>query len=190
MAIRIRRQSSTPRVKRLIDKISDHKNGVSVLTEKLGGKILYEGTPLTESENGFFEVVKTAGLVTKAVVSATDYVVGKEHHFQIGNMIAIEGGKVGSKITAIDRKDVAGDKLTVEATLGAGAVGAVIYESDASGKSVAMPTMLTGDDKEVGADDTIWTNAWYICQAKRSICAPVTKDMEVTLKGVIYNRVK
>lgn len=98
---------------------------------------IFDGMPLDElppycvvgrDENGGWHVVKTA-LVTEAVAAdAKTIKVAKNHLFAVGDFVTVGGGlkAAADKVTAIDKSNAAYDIITLAATVGAVAVGAVL----------------------------------------------------------------
>lgn len=187
----IKRESNGRRVKRLLHKVADLQGGITISKEGLNGPMLYEGTPFGYGENGVGVVFKTAGVKEKADEAAKAYKVGKEHHFGIGDTVALDGGKVASTITKIDKKDVAHDVVTVKESLGAAEVGAVIYETNGKDtEEKVIPVGVTGDDNVIVPYGNLFVNAWLIAVCKAEICPPVTKKASEAMKGIIYQPVR
>ena len=102
-------------VKCIVHRIADIPGGVTVETASLGGKALFEGTPLGKGKDGLFNVVKTAQIVTAADATATAYEVAKGHHFKTGDRFSA-GGANGQVIATIDKSDPAKDIITLSAS--------------------------------------------------------------------------
>lgn len=78
-------------------------------------------------------VVKTAVVYEAAEASATEIKIGKNHLLSVGDVVAKAEGGTSYAITAIDTEAAAYDVITVGTTLGALAVGDVLFESVEAG---------------------------------------------------------
>lgn len=102
-----------------------------------------------KDSNGLYHVVKTAKMQAVAAVDALAYKVVKGSLFVVGDKIVVSGlAAAASTITAIDKTNANYDQITVNATLGAAAVGVllVLAAADAAAGSAALkyaPSALT-----------------------------------------------
>lgn len=78
-------------------------------------------------------VVKSAVVYEAAEANATDVKIGKNHLLSVGDIVAKAVGGTSYAITAIDTEATAYDVITVGTTLGALAVGDVLFESAEAG---------------------------------------------------------
>lgn len=175
-------------VKCIVHRIADIPGGVTVETASLGGKALFEGTPLGKGKDGLFNVVKTAQIVTAADATATAYEVAKGHHFKTGDRFSA-GGANGQVIATIDKSDPAKDIITLSATLGkAVKVGDVAFESSGANTTLkVVPITIAGSNEDVDPDgDNLWVDAWLIGAVRESNAPTVTDAIKSALKGIIY----
>ncbi|MBR8535394.1 hypothetical protein KDU71_07465 [Carboxylicivirga sediminis] len=101
------------------------------------------------------KLVKTAKLHANATNAATDYQVGKNHQFKVGEYFAATKGGAAYAITAVDTSNAAYDVITLGTTLGVALTAAddvVFFESSAEGADVAAEknvanTVLIHDQK-------------------------------------------
>lgn len=152
MPLKITRKKDERVIKAILHRIADIPNGVTVKVANLGGAVLFEGTPLCKGENGLFEVVKTAKVVT-AYTSGTSLEVAKGHHFVAGEIISPDGIHTAT-ISAIDKTNAEKDVMT----LGAG-IGVAV----AAGGCISLVTLAK---KEATAVGTATTSANTIKVAK------------------------
>ena len=149
-------KSDSPDVLVFKSKIEDIPGGITVAVKDLSQSRIYAGTPVGKDENGLYHVVKTAKIQT-ATDAATDtaYKVAKGHNFKIGDVLA--SGAKGYAITAIDTTAADYDLLTVGTTLGAAAVGDILYEGSKSAATGVTfkyaPEALTGETFDVVEGD-------------------------------------
>lgn len=188
MTMQVKRKKDNRVVKCIVHRIADIPGGVTVETSKLGGKALFEGTPLGKGENGLYNVVKTAQIVAAATATATAYEVAKGHHFKTGDRFSA-GGANGQLITTIDKSDPAKDTITLSATLGkAVAVGDVAFESAGANTTLKVqPLTVAGSNRDVDPDgDNLWVDAWLIGVVRESNAPVVDDAIKSALKGIIY----
>lgn len=186
--MQVKRKKDNRVVKCIVHRIADIPGGVTVETSKLGGKALFEGTPLGKGENGLYNVVKTAQIVAAATATATAYEVAKGHHFKTGDRFSA-GGANGQLITTIDKSDPAKDTITLSATLGkAVAVGDVAFESAGANTTLKVqPLTVAGSNRDVDPDgDNLWVDAWLIGVVRESNAPVVDDAIKSALKGIIY----
>ncbi len=175
-------------VKCIAARIADIPGGVTVETSKLGGKALFEGTPLGKGNDGLYNVVKTAQIVTAAAADATAYDVAKGHHFKTGDRFSA-GGANGQVIASIDKTDPAKDVITLTATLGkAVKVGDTAFESAGANTTLKVqPLTVAGSNMDVDPDgDNLWVDAWLIGTVRESNAPAVNDAIKAALKGIIY----
>lgn len=152
MALHIERKTDERAVKAILHRIADIPDGVTVKVANLGGAVLYEGTPLCKGQDGLYEVVKTARVVT-AYTSGTSLEVAKGHHFVAGDIISPDGVNTAT-VTAIDKSNAVKDTLTLGASIGVAV---------AVGGCVALVTLAK---KEATAAGTAATSANSVKVAK------------------------
>ncbi len=175
-------------VKCIASRVADIPGGVTVETSKLGGKALFEGTPLGKGNDGLYNVVKTAQIVTAAAADATAYEVAKGHHFKAGDRFSA-GGANGQVIASIDKTDPAKDVITLSATLGKVVkVGDTAFESAGANTTLKVqPLTVAGSNHDVDPDgDNLWTDAWLIGTVRESNAPAVNDAIKEALKGIIY----
>ena len=175
--LKISRNSDNRANKCVAHRVADIAGGVGVRTSNLGGKVLYEGTPLAKGENGLYEVVKTAKLVTNANSQATRLEIAKGSHFVVGDYIGFSSAVNGVQIAAIDKSNASKDILTVAsiaAELKAGAVG-VETTSTASYNPKLTAVAVAGSNNDVVAGEICYTDAWVIAVVNESN-APAVND--------------
>lgn len=80
---------------------------------------------------GIYHALKTASVQTAATAGATAYQVKKNHLFSVGDAVTVGGGYTGASdvITAIDKSNSAYDVITVDGSIGAAAVDAVLVQA-------------------------------------------------------------
>lgn len=188
MTMQVKRKKDNRVVKCILHRVADIPGGVTVETASLGGKALFEGTPLGKGSNGLYKVAKTAQITATATATATTYEVAKGHHFKVGDRFSA-GGANGQSITAIDKSDPAKDTITVGTTLGkALSVGDVAFESaEANTTPKVEPTVIAGSNYDVDPDgDNLWVDAWVIAVVRDSNSPAIPSAMLSTLKGIHY----
>lgn len=188
MTMQVKRKKDSRVVKCIVHRIADIPGGVTVETASLGGKALFEGTPLGKGANGIYNVVKTAQIVTAADATATAYEVAKGHHFKVGDLFSAAGAN-GQVISGIDKSDAAKDTITVSTTLGkAIKVGDVAFESAGANTTLKVqPIAIAGSNYDVDPDgDNLWVDAWLIGAVRESNAPAVSNAIKSALKGIIY----
>lgn len=188
MTMQVKRKKDSRVVKCIVHRIADIPGGVTVETATLGGKALFEGTPLGKGKDGLFNVVKTAQIVTAADATATAYEVAKGHHFKTGDRFSA-GGANGQVISTIDKSDPAKDVITLSATLGkAVKVGNTAFESAGANTTLKVqPIAIAGSNYDVDPDgDNLWVDAWLIGAVRESNAPAVSDAIKSALKGIIY----
>jgi hypothetical protein len=187
MALSIKRQKDNRVVKCVLHRVADIPGGVTVSVANLGGSVLFEGTPIGKGQNGLYQVVKTAQIITAATDTATTYEVAKGHHFKVGDRFATEAAN-GQLITAIDKSDPAKDVITVGITLGVAiTAGTAAFQSSGANKNLSIvPVAFAGSNENVENGNNLFVSAWVFGVLRESN-APVANDLvKVALKGVIY----
>lgn len=188
MTMQVKRKKDSRVVKCIVHRIADIPGGVTVETASLGGKALFEGTPLGKGKNGLFNVVKTAQIVTAADANATAYEVAKGHHFKTGDCFSA-GGANGQVISTIDKSDPEKDVITLSATLGKDVkVGDTAFESAGAKTTLKVqPIAIAGSNYDVDPDgDNLWVDAWLIGAVRESNAPAVSNAIKSALKGIIY----
>lgn len=188
MTMQVKRKKDNRVVKCILHRVADIPGGVTVQTASLGGKAVFEGTPLGKGENGMYEVVKTATILTEANATAVAYEVAKGHHFKVGDYFSASGAN-GQKITNINKSDAAKDTITLEKTLGL-----VVKQGDVAVESVeskpdlkVKPVTIAGSNYDVDPDgDNLWTDAWVIGVVRESNSPAVNEAIKSALKGIVY----
>lgn len=183
----IKRNNDTRVVKCILHRVADIPGGVTVNTANLGGASLFEGTPLAKGENGMFEVVKTAIILTEASASATTYEVAKGHHFKVGDYFAA-GSQSGQVITAIDKTDSAKDVITLGATLGAKVTAnTVAYQTTGANKTATnTPVAIAGSNYTIDPTSNLFVDAWVIGVVREGNAPGVTDAHKTALKNIAY----
>ena len=188
MTMQVKRKKDSRVVKCIAHRIADIPGGVTVETATLGGKALFEGTPLGKGKDGLFNVVKTAQIVSAADANATAYEVAKGHHFKVGDRFSAAGAN-GQVISGIDKSNAAKDTITVSTTLGkAIKVGDVAFESAEANTTLKVaPLTVAGSNYDVDPDgDNLWTDAWLIGAVREANAPAVTDAIKSALKGLVY----
>lgn len=188
MTMQVKRKKDSRVVKCIVHRVADIPGGVTVETASLGGKALFEGTPLGKGKDGLYNVVKTAQIVTAANSSATAYEVAKGHHFKAGDYFSA-GGANGQTIASIDKSNPAKDVITLSATLGKAVnVGDTAFESAGANTTLKVaPLTVAGSNYDVDPDgDNLWTDAWLIGTVREANAPAVTDAIKSALKGIVY----
>lgn len=187
MTVKRSKDSKLPRV--LAHKVADIRGGVSVKASELGGEFLLEGTPLSAPTNGICNVVKYATVSAAALAAATTIKVKKGHHFVINDIVLVKENDVAVKITAIDKTNSGYDEITVNAALGALAIGDAIIlaaaEADSTDKDSALkyiPQSIAGTNKPVDVKDNLDVDAWLIAVTQGN---DLPELLASKLKGII-----
>lgn len=159
-------------------RIADRPNGVTVITTGFPSGVtkLPEGTLLTEAENGLYAVTTTAKVVETAAASATDYTVAKGSAYKVGSKI-IKNSSTSVNVTAINTSDANKDVITVDATLGAKAIGDTLTE-----KASKDPVAITGEEVAVIVGENLFVSAWVIAVVNKNIIP----EPAVKPAGVLY----
>ena len=119
--------------------LEDVIGGGTISRADLAGA-LFNGKPLNElppvvivcrDEDGLYRVIKTARVTEAVAADATIIKVGKNHLFAAGDFVTVGGDLEGAsdQITAIDKSNVGYDVITVAATIGTAAKGAVLVQA-------------------------------------------------------------
>ena len=165
MTVQRRKDTRTPRV--FMHKIADIRGGVSVNSSELGSDWLPEGAVISQPVNGICHVVKVAEVSAAVEASGKTITVKKGSLFNVGDFVLLNVGDKASKITAIDRSGKTTDKITIEAALGAIAIGGFLTEAKASSTTTTSalkyePFAVVGTGKPILPNDNINTDAWVI----------------------------
>ncbi len=187
MSLTIKRKNDSRVVKCILHRTADIPGGVTVSVAGLGGRGLFEGTPLGVGSDGLYAVCKTAQIVADADATATAYEVAKGHHFAIGDYFATDAC-AGQVITAIDKSDSSKDVITVEATLGAAVTaGTCAFESSGANTALAVtPVAIAGSNEDVVPESNLFVSAWVI-GVVREANAPIVNDaIKAALKAIVY----
>lgn len=185
MTVQRRKDTKTPHV--FMHKIADIRGGVSVSSSELGSDWLPEGAVISQPVNGICHVVKVAVATAAVAESDKTIAVKKGSHFKVGDFVLLNVGDKASKITAIDTSGTDVDKITIDAALGAIAIGGAIAEaSEASTTTTSAlkyePFAVVGTGKPVLPKDNINTDAWVIGVTKGNALPDYIASK---LKGII-----
>ena len=187
MTMQVKRQKDNRVVKCIADRIADIPGGVTVETASLGGKALFEGTPLGKGKDGLYHVAKTAQIIVNADADAKTIEVAKGHHFKAGDRFSA-GGANGQTIASIDKTDPAKDIITLSEALGkAVKANDVAFESAGANTTPKVkPIAVAGSNEDVIEGDNLWVDAWLIATVRESNAPAVTEEMKSTLNPVKY----
>lgn len=187
MPLKIDRKKDNRVVKCILHRVADIPGGVTVSVANLGGKALFEGTPIGVGANGMYSVCKTAQIVTTASATATSYEVAKGHHFNVGERFATSDCN-GQEIAAIDKSDAAKDIITVKTTLGAEVkAGATAFESSGANKTLkVVPVAIVGSNEDVEPNNNLFVDAWVMGVVREGNAPAVNQAIKDALKGVVY----
>lgn len=187
MSLKIERKKDNRVVKCILHRTADIPGGVTVSVANLGGKALFEGTPIGKGSNGLYEVCKTAQIVTTATASATTYEVAKGHHFKVGDIFATAACN-GQVITNIDKSDAAKDVITLKTTLGAAiTAGTCAFQSSGANKTLKVtPVAIAGSNEDVEEADNLFVSAWVIGVVLESNAPIVSDAIKTALKTIAY----
>ena len=187
MGFKIERGREQRTVKCVLHRVADIPGGVGVAVANLGGRVLYEGTPLGKGAGDLYEVCKTAKVLTKSEASATTYEVAKGHHFKVGDRFATAECN-GQEIASIDRTDAAKDIITVKTSLGkVVAAGACAFESKgADTKLKVTPVAVAGSDQDVNPGDNLFVSAWVVAVVREANAPAANDAIKSALKCVAY----
>lgn len=185
MTVQRRKDTRTPRV--FMHKIADIRGGVSVNSSELGSDWLPEGAVISQPVNGICHVVKVAEVSAAVEASEKTIAVKKGSLFNVGDFVLLNVGDKASKITAIDRSGKTADKITIDAALGAIAIGGFITEASASSTTTTSalkyePFAVVGTGKPILPNDNINTDAWVIGVTKSN---NLPDFIASKLKGII-----
>ncbi|MDR1371922.1 MAG: hypothetical protein LBJ17_02175 [Dysgonamonadaceae bacterium] len=189
MGLTIQRKKDERVIRAFTHKLADIPDGVTVSVADFTQKKLFEGTPVGKDENGLYHIVKTAKVRTAADANATTYQVEKGHNFKVGDFLG--NAAKAYAITAIDTSNASYDVLTVGTTLGAAAVGHVLFEGDkaaASGVTYKYaPVALVGESYDVDSQSNLVVNAWTIAQIREAnVVVPIGTNIKDALKGIVF----
>ncbi len=146
-------------------RIADKPNGVTVKTTDFpaGATVLPEGTLLKKGSNGLYDPIATVKVVEVAAADAVAYSIAKGSYLAVGDKL-VKSSTVSVNITAIDTSDADKDVVTVDATLGAKAVGAILTESVS-----AAPVGITGEAVPVKKGQNCFVSLWVIAVVNSNI---------------------
>lgn len=188
MTMQVKRKKDNRVVKCILHRIADIPGGVTVATTELGGKALFEGTPMGKGSDGLYHVTKTAQILAAATASATSYDVAKGHHFKQGDRFAIPGAN-GQVIASINKTDPTKDVITVSTTLGVAVkAGEIAFESAGADKTLKVtPVAIAGSNMDVDPDgDNLWVDAWVHGVVLDSNAPGATDAIKAALKCIVY----
>ena len=190
----IRRGKDTRTVHALVANLADLPDGATLATAELvAGLPVKEGSVIGRDASGIAHLLKTAVMYAAAAASATEYQVAKGSHFKKGDCIMATVGKTATTITAIDRdSSTMYDTITVEATLGAAAVGAVLKSAEeAATKGVlsVTPEALLAEGYDVESNTNLFVAGVTIGQFKTALVPGIDSDIKSALldNGVFIN---
>lgn len=189
MSLTIKRSKDNRVVKCVLHRVADIPGGVGINVVNLGGSAILEGTPLAKGENGLYDVVKTAQVITDAEKGATTIEVAKGHHFVVGDYIAFSSTNKGATITAIDRSNAAKDVITIGTALVAAVKAGACGVATASGSTYepkATAVAIAGSNYDVTPNENVFVDAWVIGVVKEGNAPIVNQSIKNALKGVIY----
>lgn len=137
--------------------IEDVIGGGTIDRASLRGS-LFNGQPLAElpplvvvvrNDNGVYCALKTARVFETAAEAATSIKVAKNHLFAVGDFVTVGGDLKGAsdQISAIDKSNAGYDVITLAATIGGTAKGAVLVQ--AKDKQAAGSVVLPYDGEAV-----------------------------------------
>ncbi len=185
MTVSRRKDTKTPRV--FMHKTADIRGGVSVNVTELGSDFLQEGAVLSAPKDGICHVVKVAQVTAQVAESDKTITVKKGGQFKVGDFILTKLGNKASKITAIDNSGKDNDKITIDAALGAIAIGDFIVEAKAASTTTTSelkyaPFSLTGTGKPIDPKSNLNVDAWVIGVTQGN---PLPDFISEKLKGII-----
>ena len=159
-------------------RIADKPNGVTVKTDAFpeGVTTLPEATLLTEGSNGLYNAIAQVKIVETASGTAVEYAIAKGSFVNVGTSL-IKSASVNVSVTEIDRSNPDKDVITVDATLGAKAVGDVVTE-----KVAAAPVCITGEAVAISKGKNCFASLWLIAVVNKN----VIPEPSVKPAGVIY----
>lgn len=187
MGLTIKRSREQRTVKCLLHRVADIPGGVGVAVANLGGSVLYEGTPIGKGESGFYEVCKTAKVLSTVGESGTAYAVAKGHHFKVGDRFATADCN-GEEIASIDHTDATKDIITVNTSLGKVVVaGDCAFESKGADTELKVkPIAVVGADEYVTEGDNLFVSAWVVGVVREANAPAVNDTIKSALKCVAY----
>ena len=185
MTVQRRKDTRTPRV--FMHKIADIRGGVSVASAELGSDYLPEGAVVSQPVNGICHVVKIAEVAAAVAEDGKAITVKKGSLFNVGDFILLKVGDKASKITNIDKTGKETDKITIDATLGAIAIGTLVAEAGAASTTTTSalkyePFAVVGTGKPILPNSNIDTDAWVIGVTKGNALPECVASQ---LKGII-----
>ena len=137
------------------------------------------------------KLIKTATVVEMAAADALVYKVSKDHQFATNDNISLVlKGKAYP--ATVDKSNPNYDTLTVSTTLGAAAVGAVLYQSSSTGATNSAlsgtPTGLLLESRKVEANTTLTLALRATVYARRIPGVPA--DVKALLPLIIFSQSK
>lgn len=136
------------------------------------------------------QVLKTATVVEIAGAAAVAYKVAKGGLFKVGDILG--NGGVSKDITAIDTSNASYDLLTVSATIGAAAEGAILFASAAAVASNAVlavtPRGLLEMSQVVPTDDYVQVNAVLRCTVYERRIPGVPAAVKTALPNINFSQ--
>nr|DAL15347.1 MAG TPA_asm: Head fiber protein [Caudoviricetes sp.] len=133
-----------------IEKIIEGVIGGGTIARTDFAGAIFKGVPLDElpplvivvqdETTGIYHALKTAKVTTAAVAAAVEYQVKKNHVFAVGDVVTVGGSFAGAAdtITKIDKSNADYDVITVEGSIGAAAVDAVLVLAKAKATAGAV----------------------------------------------------
>lgn len=165
-----------------------------VITGLVLGRVIPAGTPLIYDETTRLATVLHSGIAyASAGAAATEYQVGKNNSFVVGDYLA--SGATGGKayaITAINTTNADYDILTVGTTIGAVTAGDTLYASTATGATAsALPACngLLYDDAVIASGTAVSVVIRGTVYARRVIYTASIAAL-TGLKNIIYSQSK
>ncbi len=159
-------------------RIADKPNGATVKTADLpaGATLLPEATLLVEGTGGLYNAIAQVKVLEAAGASATDYAIAKGSFVKVGTSL-IKNGSTNVNVTAVNTSDANKDTITVDATLGAKAVGDIVTE-----KVTGTPVGITGESVAIKKGQNCFVSLWVIAVVNKNIIP----EPAVKPAGVLY----
>lgn len=146
-------------------RVADKPNGATVSTADMpaGATVLPEATLLVEGSNGMYKAIATVKVVETATASATEYAIAKGSFVKVGTSL-IKNGSTNVAVTAVNTSDPNKDTITVDATLGAKAVGDIVTE-----KVTGTPVGITGEAVPIKKGQNCFVSLWVMAVVNKAI---------------------
>lgn len=137
------------------------------------------------------KLLKTATIVEAAIDGALVYKVAKGHQIATGNNVAL-GVKGKSYPATVDKSNALYDTLTLPTSIGAVAVGDVLFQSATTGASnsslTGVPTGTLLEDRKVEANTSLTLALRATVYARRIPGVPA--DVKALLPLIIFSQSK